>query len=118
MRRQGAAPSEARAIGGGARGGLWLQTLADVFNMPIATARPAAGPAYGAALLAMVGIGMFGDVESAVRACVRTRVAAEPDAGRAAEYDAIYGEYRRLYPALRERFAGLAALGAGARRRL
>ncbi len=117
MRAQGAAPLEARAIGGGARGGLWLQTLADVFNMPIATARPAAGPAYGAALLAMVGCGMFADVDSAVRACVKTSVAAHPDAGRAAEYDAIYGEYRRLYPALRERFAGLAALGAGARRR-
>ena len=117
MRAQGAAPSEARAIGGGARGGLWLQILADVFNMPIATALPAAGPAYGAALLAMVGCGMFADVQSAVRACVRTSVAAEPDAARAAEYDEIYGEYRRLYPALRDRFSGLAALGAGARRR-
>lgn len=119
MREQGAAPSEARAIGGGARGGLWLQTLADAFNMPIATAQPAAGPAYGAALLAMVGCGMFGDVESAVQAHVRTSVVAEPSPERVAEYDDIYGAYRRLYPALRERFAELAGIGAarGERRR-
>ena len=117
MREQGASPAEARAIGGGARSGFWMQTLADVFNMPIAAAQPAAGAAYGAALLAMVGCGMFGDVESAVRACVRTSVVAEPNPARAAEYDEIYDGYRRLYPALRERFAAHAGIGAGARRR-
>ena len=112
MRQQGASPSEVRAIGGGARSQMWLQTLANVFGLPITTVRPQGGAAYGAALMAAVGCGMFTSIEDAVKSCVSAEAAAEPDATDAAEYNELYGAYRRLYPALREEFASLADLTA------
>ena len=98
MRAQGGLPSEVRAIGGGARSRLWLQTLANVFGLPIATARPAGGAAYGAALLAAVGIGMFGSIDDAARTCIKPGTSVEPDASSVAQYDEMYDAYRQLYP--------------------
>ena len=49
MRQQGVSPSEVRAIGGGARSRMWLQTLANVFGLPLTTVQPAGGAAFGAA---------------------------------------------------------------------
>ena len=108
MKLQGVSPSEVRAIGGGARSRMWLQTLANAFGLPISTVEPAGGAGYGAALLAAVGSGVFDNVEDAVRACVRTQRAVEPDYKAAAIYEELYGAYRRLYPALKQEFASLA----------
>ncbi len=113
MRRQGVSPSEVRAIGGGARSGMWLQTLSNIFGLPISTVQPSGGAAYGAALLAAVGCGMFSDIEEAVKSCIKTEGAVEPDAGQRAAYEEFYGAYRRLYPALKEEFAFLADLTMG-----
>ena len=115
MRQQGASPREVRAIGGGARSRMWLQTLADVFGLPIATVQPSGGAAYGAALLAAVGCGMFGSVEEAVQACIETDSVVEPDNNAVAAYGELYGAYSRLYPALKGEFAALADLTAGQR---
>ena len=112
MRRQGASPSEMRAIGGGARSRLWLQTAADVFGIPIATINPAGGAAYGAALLAAVGCGMFGSVDDAVQSCIASERTSEPNPKMSAMYDELYGAYRRLYPALKDEFAALSGLAA------
>ncbi len=113
MRQQGVSPSEMRAIGGGSRSRMWLQTLADVFGLPIATVQISGGAAYGAALLAAIGCGMFASIEEAVQACVATDKVVEPDAKAIAQYDDLYGAYRRLYPALKGEFAALANLTAG-----
>ena len=113
MRQQGIAPSEVRAIGGGARSRMWLQTLANVFGLPIATVRPSGGAAYGAALLAAVGCGMFDTTNDAVRSCITTERAAEPDTALSTAYEELYGAYRRLYPALKHEFAALARITAG-----
>ena len=112
MRRQGASPSEVRAIGGGARSRMWLQTLANVFGLPIATVQPAGGAAYGAALLAAVGCGMFHSVEDAAQSCIATSGAVEPDASLTTAYEELYHAYKRLYPALKEEFAALANITA------
>ena len=113
MRAQGVSPSEVRAIGGGARSRMWLQTLSNVFGLPISTVQPSGGAAYGAAILAAVGCGMFADIEEAVKSCITTTSGAEPDAKEAATYGELYGAYRRLYPALREEFRALAEIMAG-----
>ncbi len=56
-----------RLGGGGARGGLWRQVQADVYGMPVDIVEAEEGPAYGAALLAGVGIGVWKTVGSRVR---------------------------------------------------
>ena len=101
-----------RAIGGGARSLMWLQTLANVFALPIATVQPQGGAAYGAALLAAVGCGMFGSVEDAAQSCVKPDAVVEPDAHLTAAYEDLYGAYGRLYPALKGEFGKLANITA------
>lgn len=116
MREQGASPQSARIIGGGARSRLWRQICADAFGLPIATTHPNAGPAYGAALLAAVGCGIFADVRQAVEARVKPGAAVHPNPANAAAYNELYRAYRRLYPALKERFADLAEFAERRRR--
>ena len=108
MKLQGVSPSEVRAIGGGARSRMWLQTLSDVFDLPISTVQPSGGAAYGAALLAAVGCGMFASIGEAVQSCISTESAVEPNTELSAAYEELYGTYRRLYPALKDEFASLA----------
>ena len=56
---------EVRAIGGGARSPLWRQMQADVFGTPVLSLGDATGPAYGAAIMAAVGVGLFDSIEQA-----------------------------------------------------
>ena len=113
MRIQGASPDEVRAIGGGARSRMWLQTLANVFGLPISTTLPYGGAAYGAALLGAVGCGMFSSVQEATRRCIQVGNTIEPDPGLHAAYLDLHGAYKRLYPALRDEFALLSEVTAG-----
>ena len=99
-----------RAIGGGARSGLWRQMQADVFGASVAEMGDGGGPAYGAAALAAVGAGMFDSVEEAIGAWVSTKTVADPGPARARVYEELYAEWRELYPSLRTRFASAAAL--------
>ena len=85
-----------------------MQTLADVFGLPIATVQPSGGAAYGAALLAAVGCGMFHDIDEAARTCTSVGGTFEPNTNMTATYNELYGSYRRLYPALKDEFAALA----------
>ena len=62
---------QVRVSGGGARSPLWRQILADVFNAELVTVNTTEGAAYGAALLAGVGVGAWADVDSACHATVR-----------------------------------------------
>ena len=112
MRQQGIIPNEVRAIGGGSRSRTWLQTLSNIFGLPIAVVHPYGGAAYGAALLAAVGCGMYDTIDDAVRSGITAEISALPDANLSAEYDELYGAYRRLYPAIKGEFASLAAFAA------
>lgn len=91
-----------RLGGGGARGTLWRQIQADVYGMPVGVLDVEEGPAYGAALLAGVGVGNWASVEKASDATVRVSQRIEPDAQHAALMNRQYGIYRKLYPALRD----------------
>jgi xylulokinase len=100
---------EVRASGGGARSPLWRQILADVFGVPLVVAEAIEGAAYGAALLAGVGGGVWPDVATAAQVAVKLGDRVEPgqDAGR---YEGAYRTYRDLYPLLKPTFQTLATL--------
>ncbi len=53
------------ATGGGAKSPVWLQLLADVLQLPLEKTRWDQGAAYGAALLAMQGVGMVTEAAEA-----------------------------------------------------
>jgi xylulokinase len=91
-----------RLGGGGARGDLWRQVQADVYGMPVGLVEAEEGPAFGAALLAGVGVGNWTSVENAADATVRVSQRIEPDPRDVALMNRRYSAYRKLYPALRD----------------
>lgn len=76
---------------------------ADVLESEIATVSTTEGAAYGAALLAAVGVGWFPDVEAATTTLVRVTPVASPGAG-VEVYGAAHVRFRALYPALAPTF--------------
>ncbi|HHV61271.1 MAG TPA: xylulokinase [Firmicutes bacterium] len=99
-----------RAIGGGAKSPLWRQMQADIMNVEVVTINVDEGPAFGAALLAGVGVGIYRSVEEAAESTVSITSHTEPDAANARIYDEYYRLYTSLYPALKEAFRQDAAL--------
>lgn len=95
---------EVRVSGGGARSRLWKQILADVLGATLVSTNSTEGAAYGAALLAAVGVGTYPDVASACAATIKTSDAITPG-GQQTAYEHPYALYSGLYPALKETFA-------------
>ena len=100
---------QVRITGGGARSPLWRQILADVFGVELVTVNAEEGAAYGAALLAAVGSGIWPDVPTASRQVTRVTGSTKPNSEQTAVYDQQYAAYRDLYPALQETFHKLSA---------
>jgi len=91
-------PPQIRASGGGLASPVWAQILADILDAELVTTSTTEGAAYGAALLAAVGVGWFVDVPTAVASIVRVSPVARPLPGSA--YADAHAAYRELYPAL------------------
>jgi xylulokinase len=101
---------EVRAVGGGARSAVWRQILADVFGADITLINSSEGGAFGVALLAGVGTGVWRTAREACDATLKVTTRIEPgkDAGAAGRYQDMYARYRELYPALKDTFTRLA----------
>jgi xylulokinase len=97
-------------VGGGARSALWNQIKADVLQVPIRLPRGATGAPLGDALAAGVATGVYPSFDEAVRRVVQIEREFAPDSALAGRYDALYGIYTGLYPALKDSFQRLAAL--------
>jgi len=100
---------EVRASGGGVKSPVWRQILADVFGVPLVVAEAIEGAAYGAALLAGVGGGVWPDVATAAERTVKLGERVEPGP-HAPDYEAVYALYRDLYPTLKPAFDTLSTL--------
>ena len=109
VRSLGVPTKTVRASGGGARSAVWRQILADVFGTALATVNVTEGAAYGAAMLAGVGVGVFTSVEEACTRIIREQERVEPG-HEVMLYAKYYERYRALYPALKEHFAALTAI--------
>ena len=96
---------QVRAIGGGARNPLWRQMQADIFGTPVLSLGDAGGPAYGAAIMAAVGAGVFDSIEEAADRWVSVTETRDPNARSVSLYDELYERYRELYPSLKSQFA-------------
>ena len=102
---------QVRITGGGARSRLWRQILADVLNAELVTVNTGEGAAYGAALLAATGAGIFPSVESACTAAIRITGSTTPSPASEI-YHQVYPLYRDLYPALQRAFQAVAQTAA------
>lgn len=91
---------ESTVCGGGAKSRIWLKILSNVLNMEIKTVETEQGPAYGAAILAMVACGEYGSEEQAVAATVAKTTVEKPVPELVSLYNERYAKYRQLYPRL------------------
>ncbi|MBI5361009.1 MAG: xylulokinase [Planctomycetes bacterium] len=95
---------EIRVTGGGARSKAWIQILSDVLGREIITVEPAEGSAYGAALLAGIGAGVYADAAQACGRTIRTKAVFRPSPANASVYNRRYRLFRSLYKSLKEDF--------------
>jgi xylulokinase len=94
---------QVRVSGGGAKSALWRQIMADVLGVELVTVNTTEGAAFGAALLAGVGVEVFESVQFATDEAVKITGQTLPGPG-AGIYPDYYPLYRALYPALAEEF--------------
>lgn len=98
-------PVEAvRVSGGGAKSDLWRQILADVFGVKVQVINSKEGPAYGAAILAAVGCGLYNTVDEACEKLISVTDSVEPITDNVKTYDKYYNIYTELYPKLKDSF--------------
>ncbi len=95
---------EIRLGGGGARSKLWRKVQAEVYGREVARVENEEGAAYGAAILAGVGVGAWKSVDDACAAVVRVAERIQPDAKRLEEMESGYRTYGKIYPALKQIF--------------
>jgi xylulokinase len=93
-----------RATGGGARSEFWRQMQADIYDAEVVTINIAEGPAFGAAILAGVGAGVYKSIEEATDSLVEITSTTQPIEANKKIYNEYYQIYRDLYPALKPQF--------------
>jgi xylulokinase len=108
--RQGVRVPTMRVIGGGARGALWRQILADILDTPVEKLELLEeATSLGAAVAGGVGVGLFSgfDVVERIVKVVETH---PPERGVRDVYDAQYEIFKEAYTALVPVFARLQGL--------
>lgn len=104
MRQMNVIPTELLACGGGGKSRVWRQMLADVLNCPVNTVRNDKGPAFGVALLAGAGSGVFSDLAKTCKEFIKRDESQAPRRSASAEYHRSYEVYKTLYPSLKKSF--------------
>lgn len=112
IREMGVAVSQIRLSGGGARNPLWRQIQADIYGQDVHLLHSTEGPAFGAGLLAQVGVGGFATVPEACDATIRLADQTRVEPSAKVFYDRGYALYRQLYKDLRHSFAAISELVA------
>src|SRR5207253_2575751 len=92
-------PKHLLLTGGGAKSAFIRRLQADVFGLPVTTVNREEGPAYGAALLAAVGVGAFPDLKAAVQCTLERAPLMDADPAAHRDYQRIYERFRGCYTA-------------------
>ncbi|MBD2079831.1 xylulokinase [Leptolyngbya sp. FACHB-17] len=87
------------ATGGGARSSVWLKILADVLQTELIAPKAEKGAAYGAAILAMVGVGAYSNLEAAFKILPQAEDVVQPQKNLI--YESAFQKYQQLYEALK-----------------
>ncbi len=89
-----------RLGGGGAKSSLWRQIQADVYGETVEIITAEEGAAFGAALLAGVGTGVWASVDEACDSAIEMAERIEPEMKNAVVMKQRYEEYRKVYEAV------------------
>ncbi len=102
FRRSGFEPEGIVISGGAVKSRFWLQTHADVCNVPILVPKVTEGPCLGSAILGAVAGGVYPDVQTAADAMTTIDYTVEPDAARHEEYMFYFEKYKEIYALAKE----------------
>ncbi len=94
--------------GGAAKGALWNQIKADVYQKPVYTLEFDEGGVLGSALLSGVGAGLFPDPETAAQLVLKVKNEYTPNAANARRYAELYHAFCETHDALQAPFSTLA----------
>ena len=86
-----------RISGGGAQSAFWCQLLSDMTGLPLEVPEGSEFGAKGTALVAGVVVGLYENIEEAVKKTVRLERQYQPDMEKTKRARAFYTLYRRLY---------------------
>lgn len=112
IRNLGIEVNEVRATGGGAKSAFWRQLQADIYGCEIAIINADQGPAFGAAIMAGVGAGVYPSIPEACDSIIKVVERVAPDEARVREYNQYYEVYHSLYPDIRSQCGALSKLVA------
>lgn len=84
-----------RIIGGGAKGALWRQIVADVLGMELEKVK-VDDSSFGTAMLAAVGIGWFESYAQAAQACIEIDSVTTPDPQAQMVYKNLFTKYKAI----------------------
>lgn len=102
--KPGLKPTEVISSGGGSKSKLWRQIQADITGLPVKTLRGSAeGGAYGAAVVAGVGAGIWDSIEQAAD-ILTVETVTQPIPENVDKYNKIIKTYSGLYQDLKHRF--------------
>jgi xylulokinase len=110
IRKQGIKIEQIRLTGGGAKSKFWKKLQADIYNSEVVTTSSEEGPAFGAALMAAVGVELFESIESATEKFIKLKERIEPNDSEAKAYQQLYEEFVQLYPALKNNFTAISRM--------
>ncbi len=110
IKNKGVKIKEIRAIGGGAKSRVWQQILADVLGEEINLLNVEEGPAFGAALIAGVGVGVYDSFTEVVNRIIKVKKTIVPGIQNTEKYNQYYQLYKKLYYSLKEDFKELKKL--------
>jgi autoinducer 2 (AI-2) kinase len=88
--------------GGGARGTLWPQIVADMMGLPVSIPQNRETTALGCAMLAAMGGGLFADLDEACAMRSPIERVVEPSAQRHAAYCDFHARWRKINDAMVE----------------
>ena len=94
-----------RIIGGGAKGMLWRQIVADVLGLELQKVK-VDDSSFGTAMMTAVGIGWFDSFAQAAERCVQIDSVSKPDPENHALYTELFRKYKAVHDALAPIYRG------------
>ncbi len=89
----------ATAIGGGTKGELWRQMIADALGIALKTTE-SSDSSLGSAMLAGIAVGVFSDALDAVNKCVKEVDITYPNLENTPKYQKVFESYKKIHDAL------------------
>lgn len=101
LKQTGMPIEKLHATGGCAKSARWLQMKADIFNVPVMRMGVDEAGTVGGIILTGVAMGIYANLEEAVRVLVRPLETFHPRPEMHAAYLPFFEQYKRLYDAVR-----------------